>query len=342
MKHFFRILVTAVGGDLGQSVINALKLSSLNLEVWGADLNADGIGFVFTNGFCELPPAKDSKKYLNAIERYCKTKKIDAVIPCSEIEMRTLCKNRPNLELRGGAKIISQNLRTLQVFGDKLYCFNALEEKVCLAKYANGDDGRQLKRLIRRAGFPLVIKSRISSGSRFLYVAKNSNELRVFLRNVPQPLVQEYIDDRYGEFSIGVFAVRDFIQIIAFKRQLGPVGCTWYAETSQDRAVLQYARQILLASKWQGVGNFQVRKTEYGVRLLEINPRFSSLVAARAVCGFHDVEWSIRNAFRLEINEPAAPYKRIRFQRYFSEMIDLGSGYEIVFPLEKRHGTARP
>ena len=118
---------------------------------------------------------------------------------------------------------------------------------------------------------------------------------------------------------------------MAFKRELGPRGATWYADNfEQDSEILKYANDIAEVTGLHGSCNIQVRKSSNGVRLLEINPRFSSLVAARSVCGFKDLEWSINLALGRKIVHDNSNYKKIRFQRYLHEMIDFGNGYKCV------------
>jgi biotin carboxylase len=82
----------------------------------------------------------------------------------------------------------------------------------------------------------------------------------------------------------------------------------------------------------------QVGKTDEGPLLLEINPRFSSLAAARGVSGFTDVEWSIKIALGLEIILPG-DYKHIRFRRFFHELIDLGEGFQALADWSPRQCT---
>ena len=74
----------------------------------------------------------------------------------------------------------------------------------------------------------------------------------------------------------------------------------------------------------------QVRKNASGVWLLEINPRFSSLAAARAACGFRDVEWSVAAALG-EFDAGTKPaLKQMRFHRFISELVDFGAGYKVL------------
>jgi hypothetical protein len=98
----------------------------------------------------------------------------------------------------------------------------------------------------------------------------------------------------------------------------------------EDPEVVAYAEEIARASALRGSANVQVRKTGEGVRLLEINARFSSLALARAFAGFRDVEWSVGLALGREPELPRRGYRNIRFHRFVHEMVDEGSGYAPV------------
>jgi hypothetical protein len=80
-----------------------------------------------------------------------------------------------------------------------------------------------------------------------------------------------------------------------------------------------------------------VWKSSDGVQLLEINPRFSSLVAARAICGCKDLEWSLKLALKLKNLERVQNYKEIRFRRYLHELVDFGDGFEAISEWSPHH-----
>lgn len=158
--------------------------------------------------------------------------------------------------------------------------------------------------------------------------AATRQELDEAVAQARQPVVQRYIDDSGGEFSVGVFAHEQFESAIAFRRELGPGGASWFAETVDDEDVLDYAMKVAKAAGLRGSANVQVRKSRDGVRLLEINPRFSSLAAARAFCGFHDVQWELEAAIGLPLTPPTpGGYRRMRFRRFLHELVDTGHGY---------------
>ncbi len=327
MSETLRILVTGTGGDLAQAIIKCLNLMNCPLRILGCDIEPDGIGPAFTQDFFQVPPA-DRPDYLDRIVNICVKNHVHAIIPGSVPEMYVLSRALLQGKIACRASLICQEYEWLERFGDKLTCFEALEGKVNLAPYASCSNKAGLKKFLDQHDFPCIVKSRRSWGSKSVNLVYNEDQLFRLLQDQPDLLIQEFIDKEYGEFSVGVFACNQFRTAIAFKRELGPVGASWYADNlDQDHEVLDYSVRIAEISGLQGSCNVQVRKGAKGVRLLEINPRFSSLVAARAACGFRDLEWSLLMALGMKISEPALPFRPLRFRRYFHELIDTGEGY---------------
>lgn len=311
------VLVTAVGGSLGQAVVKALWQSELQITCHGCDMEDSGIGNLFVENFYVVPHP-DKAAYYQTICEICDTLRIDAVVPCSEPEIYALA----NRDLC----VVCQDFAWMTMYGDKLTCYTSLVEKgIELVPFADGRDTKAMTELLAEIDYPVVVKSRRGWGSKTLRIAEDREELSRAIARTKLPIVQAYIEG--DEYSVGAFACKEFVAALAFIRDLGGFGLSWYAETVDDKDVLEYALRIARVSGLCGSANIQVRKSKAGVRLLEVNPRFSSLAAARAVAGFNDVEWSLLQAMGRKITRPST-FKHIRFQRVFQEVIDFGDGWE--------------
>lgn len=329
MNDIIRVLITGVGGDLGQALVKALKISKKSISCYGCDSNPNGTGSAFCKSFHIVPTASDPN-YRNDLSELCNRLAIDAVIPSTEQEIQILCRTGNPPKLPSGTPVVCLDADFIETYGDKLKCMQALQDEIDLAPFADGEDPAAVSGLVQKSGFPLVIKGRNSWGSNQRRIANNNTELRASLSTTPRPMVQAFIDETGGEYSAGVYSHQGFTSALVFRREIGPVGNSWFAETSDDKSVIEYVTKIARATALKGSANIQVRKTTRGVRLLEINTRFSSLVAARAACGFRDAEWSLEIALGLKLSVPQHDYKSIRFQRYFHELIDFGDGYRAL------------
>ncbi len=324
-----RVLVTAVGGDLGQAVVKALRLSDFVAEIHGCDADDLDYARALVDDYFRAPPASEGDRYVRELDAVCRERSLDAIVPASGPEIITLAHLAPRGTLPCGARVVCQDPHWLDTYGDKLTCMHSLEGKVSLAPFADGSDRAALRKLVEASGFPLHVKPRRSSGGRGACVVSDQRELDLAVSGIQLPLVQQFIDDDCGEYTAGLFFQVGIEEALVFRRELGPVGCSWYAETNHDEEVLDYVLRVGRACGLKGSANVQVRKSADGVRLLEVNPRFSSLAAARALCGFNDVAWSLKVALGLPWHPPER-YRSIRFRRYFGEVVDLGEGFTAV------------
>lgn len=326
MSQEIRVWVTGVLGDLGQAVLKALRLSSKSIQFYGSDISNRGAGHAFVENFYTLPHANDPD-YLSCINDFCGKFNISVVIPTSEPEIYILSRLGDPPKLTCGVPVLCQSHSFIDRYGDKLKCMEALSEEIELAPFADGQNLDLVNQLIRKYGFPIIIKERKSSGSRGIKKVTNYKELQQVLNSMSLPIVQSYIDDTFGEFSIGAFATEKLIRCISFKRELSPLGCSWFAELNDDIDVLNYAHRIVRSVHAFGSINIQVRKSTSGVKLLEINPRISSLVAARSLSGFHDLDWSL-DVILGNLDYLDSPIiSPIRYQRFVADLVDYGKGF---------------
>src|SRR6185436_109629 len=109
-------------------------------------------------------------------------------------------------------------------------CYRALENQVELAPFADGTDPEAVRQLIARHGFPVIVKRRRGQGGLSFHVAERMKDLAQAIAATPGPVVQGFIDEELGEYSIGLFAANGLETAIAFRRRLGRTGSSWSAE----------------------------------------------------------------------------------------------------------------
>lgn len=321
-----KLLVTGIGGDLSQAVVKALRLAPHSWEIIGVDMQDSPVGRSYCHAFHTVPKAVDPA-YLVTLLGIARQHGVTTILPATEYELRVLTPIAASLERDHGVRLIALPGDWFARHNDKLLTFESLRGQVPLGDFADGADHDAVRALVRRVGFPLIVKERRSSGSRGIALVRDEAALWAAIGRAAAPIAQEFLDGEDAEFSVCVFAAGPDRRAIALRRKLGPVGATWFATVDQNAEVLEYciaASQALAQNS--GSANYQLRLTSKGPRLLEINPRFSSLVAARAAANFPDVYWSILQATG-EPLPPPEPVRFVRFARYFAEVIDYGAGF---------------
>lgn len=315
-----RTLVTATCGDVGQVVMKSLLMAEPRFIVHAADMN-DGAAAMFVpeGRFHHVPSARSVDAYAAALDALCLEHGIQAVVPASEAEIRALSQLSTHPFLPGGARIVGQPPEITATHGDKLLSFQNLSDKAMLADFCDGSDRAAAAAFIAQHGFPLIMKERQSQGMRGVSLIRDAAEFELLHPRFSKPLLQTLLEGDDQEYTVGVFTLGDEIRLLSFRRRLDNMGCSWYARVDQRAEVLDYAREIALAAGTQGSINVQLRVTPQGPRLLEINPRFSSLAGARAACGFNDVAWSVLQALDLPVPPcPPAP-AHFEYQRYVAD-----------------------
>ncbi len=325
-----RVLVTGVDGDSGQGLVKALRMSRSPIEVHGCDASGAGLGGTFVQTLHQVPPASAGDAYVDRLDRICVHYGFDALIPSTPVEIDALCARNAPPSLPSGVPVVCLPALYRDVYDDKLFCYRSLEGFVALAPYADGTDPRAIRHLVERHGFPLIVKRRRGRGGDSFHIVKKDEDLAAALASTPEPVVQCFIDDAGGEYTVGAFAADGRVTALAFRRRLGRTGSSWFAQTVDDRDVTAYAEAVARASGLRGSANVQLRKSSAGVRLLEVNARFSSLAPARPYAGFRDVEWGLALAFGREPDNPRGGYRPIKFHRFVHEMVDDGAGYAPV------------
>ena len=139
--------------------------------------------------------------------------------------------------------------------------------------------------------------------------------------NNPDFIVQEYLDGKQGEFTCGLFRAKDLsIRSIIIKRELMG-GFTGYGEIIKNVEISETLSAIAEKIKLFGSINVQLRLTDKGPVVFEINPRFSSTVRFRHLLGFKDLDWSIQDMFDEEISKYDDDSEGKRIFKGFNEYI---------------------
>jgi carbamoyl-phosphate synthase large subunit len=335
------VLVTGVGAPPGISIFKAVRQSPLQVRVIGTDADPLSAGLFRADAGYVLPAiAADENRYLRRLEELCLRERVALVCFGSEIEMRHVAPHLDALERRTGARLVLNRPETLELLMDKWTMAVALREKgLPVPDTVLAQDGAGVEAFLSRHGFPVILKPRHGSGSKNLFLVKDAGELEFLTRYVPEPVLQEYLLPEDEEYTVGVYksARAGYVGQIVLRRSLA-AGLTYKAEVVFDDEIEAACRRLVEAFDVWGPVNVQLRKTTAGVRIFEVNLRFSSSAVMRAHFGFNEPELCLRDVVLGEAL--AAP--RIttgRALRYWDEL--YVTSHEHAELVERGYGEGR-
>ena len=299
-----RVLIAGIGGaSLGTEILKSLVLAG-RYRIFGSDISKLAFGHA-CEGF-ETTYVVDRDNYIGDTLRICREQGIECIIPGGEQPLRILAEASDEL-CAAGIHLAANSPRVVRLFTDKRTTFEFLRQigiqtpqTVVSTSLVDLD----------AMSYPCVVKPATGSGgSAFVFLANDRREARLYvdylLNNNQVALLQEYIPEDEGEFTIGVLCLpnRQLVGSVALRRVLGPklsvhfrgdhgVISSGYSQglIEEFPEYCEVAERIALAAESEGPMNVQGR-VRNGVFLpFEINPRFSASTYLRAMAGFNEID----------------------------------------------------
>ena len=323
-----KILVSGASGIVGYGILRSLRKSGKKLSLIGTSIYGDSVA----QGFCDIfelaPPTSDAayiEWLLSTIRKYC----VDLIIPGIEIDMYKWIEHVPEVE-RSGAIALLNNKELIQLCKDKWAFYEKLSE-VSMPCAIESSLSAEFDALKDRFGLPFLLKPRRGFGARGI-VKVDSHD--IFLRHqkdigqtlMAQPIVGS--DDE--EFTTSAFCDGrgGFYAIMTLRRKLSRDGFTDKAEVVATDEFIGTISELCKKFLPIGPTNFQFRKCEDGIKLLEINPRISSSTSIRAAFGYNESAMAVD--YFLEHKTPIQPeIRRGKAVRYTDEYIFYEDGVHL-------------
>jgi carbamoyl-phosphate synthase large subunit len=294
-KTNINILVLGVGGNVGQGIIKALRMSELRITIFGACVSAHSAGLYLCDHAFICPLAKH-EDFSDWLIDTCNDNKIEGILSGVEEVLEVLALMKVQIEANTSSKVIVAEKAILDLCIDKLQTSRWLAaHQFNTPMTCRGSDTEELQQLIATVGFPLIAKPRRGKGSSGVYILESEHDIKdEYLRD--GYLIQEYIGDVDHEYTVSTFSDCGHVVrgLIAFRRKLSS-GTTVFAEVVDNADLHTEVTNLVSSLKIIGPCNVQLRLRKGRPVTFEINARFSGTTPIRAGLGFNDVDAAVRH-----------------------------------------------
>lgn len=311
-----RVLVAGIAGaSLGTEIAKCLNLAK-NYEIFGCDISSFAYGHY--SGDFQKTFLLNIDSYIEDIVNICFDNKIKYIIPGGEQPNILLSRSR-DVFLKNNISIISNNSEVVSLCSSKNKLTDFLSENSILTPKRI-----ELQDELNEVDFPCIIKpSEGSGGSNFVYIAHNKKELKnyagLLISNDFIPVIQEYISHVEGEYTVGILSTThgEILGGVALQRMFNSklsiafksndcLISSGYTQGLIDDfpSIIEVCKNISMLLRSTGPINIQGRVKNGEFIPFEINPRFSASTYLRALAGFNEVDFYLRQIINGESSFP--------------------------------------
>jgi len=333
MESIHKVLIAGIGGaSLGTEILKCLMLAG-RYAIFGCDVSRYAFG-LYAHGF-ERTFLVDRSNYADSVIGACRNAGTQCVIPGGEEPMMLLSRSASRLK-SAGIHLATNLPAVIEKFTDKKSTFEALGKMGFKTPLTVAVEQRSD---LDQMAFPCIVKPAVGTGgSSFVFCAENYEEAWLYsaylIKNGKPCIVQEYIPEKEGEFTVGVLSLPDgrLVGSIALRRifdaklsvlSRGKSGLisSGYSQGLVDDfpEVCAEAERIAVSIGSCGPLNIQGRVRNGTLIPFEINPRFSASAYLRALAGFNEVDLYLQ--FVLKGVEPSA--RAIRPGYYLRSLCEI-------------------
>jgi len=274
------VLVTGIGGNVGQGILRNIISLNLNIKLIGVDIAS----FTPGNHLCDttyLVPYSYDENYIPTICEIIDKEKVDLILPSTDYEIYYLSKNNDMLN----AKVVASEATTAKTYLDKYATYLYLSKNsIPFSKsWLTGEFDFSVKNIIA--------KPREGRGSRGILINPEN----------PNDLPEGYMIQQLAvgnEITTAVYVSKDkkLHGLFTMERKLTN------GTTTESRVIFQYdealrsiAKKIIDLGGLIGSFNIQSIVTDQDeIVPFEINCRISGTNSIRHNLGFQDVKYAIQ------------------------------------------------
>jgi carbamoyl-phosphate synthase large subunit len=285
------VLVTGVGGNVGQGIIRNIRALKLPITVIGCNVSDFSAGNHLCDKFHRVPFSYEDQ-FIPEIIKVVETERVDLIIPSTDYEVYYLSKYREQIP----CTIAASSIETTEIYLDKYKSFlhhqkyNIPFAKAFLPSNYNGEFTEY------------IAKPREGRGSRGLSI--NPISLKEFS---DEYMIQELFKGIEITTAFYVNKENKLHGFINLERKLDN-GATNECRVNRDydAKLKDILEQIIQNSNIKGSANLQSIVTPEGdIMPFEINCRISGTNSIRSNFGFEDVKYTLEeHLYNLPLSEP--------------------------------------
>lgn len=274
------ILVTGIGGNVGQGVLRNIKALGLNIVVIGTDI----VSFTAGNHLCDFTyqvPYSYAENYISTIQNIIEKEEVNLIIPTTDYEIYYLSLHQPDLE----AKVVASNSETAKIYLDKYLTY--LHHKSLNIPFSQSWLPSKFNNEIN----DIIVKPREGRGSRGIYINPEnpkdfSDEFMIQPLHKGIEITTAFYVKKNGSLH-GLFTM---------ERELTN-GATSKSHTTKvyDNQLRNIIEKMIQQKGLVGSVNLQSIVNDKGQIIpFEVNCRISGTNSIRHNLGFQDVKYTIQ------------------------------------------------
>jgi carbamoyl-phosphate synthase large subunit len=276
-----KVLITGINGDIGAGMSLIIREMYPKSYILGVDMDISIRKFHAANEVKQICSAS-SISFISVFVDLCNG--FDIVLPSLEAEL-TVLKNVKNLN---DIPIVKLANNWLTKFLSKSATAWWLQENELPAPKT----AMLANIVVKDVNLPVIIKPDVGQGSRSIVIANTKSELKKYQQQLSKQnmVAQAVVGKADDEYTCAVIRLDKKTRTLVMKRSL-LLGTTQRIEVVFNREI--DGMLINLANKMdlQGALNVQLRLTDNGPQIFEINPRISGTLVMRHKLGFQDLFW---------------------------------------------------
>jgi len=328
----YRIGISCIGSGVGQSTISSLRRSRLPFHTTGFGTNAFAYGMYECDAYDYTKSIYD-EGYIDDLIAACLRNRIDLLLPGHDDEVLLYARHTDQFQ-QAGINAMHPGLEIVELCRDKERMSRELNPiaDVFVKSFSPEEVDEALSS--DALSYPFIAKPRGGYASRGIEIILGPEDLvRIDASHIIQELAVPASDDPNHKFYMNQLARRQNPQVAEWSIQLvfGYNGnlmgrmCTYNklnqgipieivpVENEEVWKITDQLTPALLSAGLRGPINLQGRMTDKGLKLFEMNPRFTGITGLRSMMGFNEVEACVKEWLGIDRGKNTLTFNQDRF-----------------------------